>query len=132
MNFLKTKYTPSIVLLISCMIISPSLLADTEKYQIIRFYKLNKKQQQNRLVMKEKKLKLSGCHNFFLSPRVYRLTQIGFNYCSLYSEKNCKANTEITGLWKKKSKNMQFTEGGRWFFNQNSQYGIKAKSWYCE
>ncbi len=34
-----------------------------------------------------------GCHNMMLGFSVYRVAQIGFEYCSIYEEKDCKAGT---------------------------------------
>lgn len=130
MSFIRIKKSLSIIVLLSSALISPSLFADD--YKIIRFYKLNKKGEQNRLVMKEKRLKLAGCHNFTLTPKVYKLTQIGFKSCSLYSVKNCKIDTEISGLDGKNNVKTDFTEGKRWMFNQQTPRGTKAKSWRCE
>lgn len=107
------------------------LLADENKLQIIRFYKLNTKGQQNRLLIRESRLKRTGCHNFSTKPKVYRLTQIGFDRCLVFRKKNCADGSEITGLWKGEKASTEFQEGGEWLFTQNDKKGEKAKSWRC-
>ncbi len=106
--------------------------AATEKNQMIRFYKLNKKEQQNRVLMNNKTAKLTGCHNFLTKARVYRITQIGFEYCSLYQKKNCADDSIVNGLWKEKDSASKLTQGGQWLFHQEHPRGIKIKSWKCQ
>jgi hypothetical protein len=109
----------------------PSLSADDDSFKMIRFYKLNKNEQQNRLLIREGRLKKVGCQNFSTKPRVYRLTQIGFKYCYIYSKKDCEAGTEIMGSWKGEKQDNKFTQGGEWLFNKANLRGEKAKSWHC-
>lgn len=121
-----------IAIVVSFSIIAThSLYADNKTNKIIRFYKLNKQKQQNRLLIRESRLSKTGCHNFATTPTIYRLTQIGFEYCVIYAKKDCPAGTEIMGSWKDKKRDIKLTQGGTWFFNQHSPRGEKAKSWYC-
>lgn len=106
--------------------------AKSDKLQIIRFYKLNSKGQQNRLLIRESRLKKTGCHNFATKPKVYRLTQIGFEYCTVYAKKSCAAGSEITGLWKGEKEDAKLSQGGEWLFTHHDPEGIKAKSWSCQ
>ena len=132
MNLLKIKKYLTVIIISSSLFFLPSLSATADSRKIIRFYKLNKQDQQNRLLMHESRLKKTGCHNFATSPKVYRLTQIGFEYCYLYTKKNCQSGSEITGVWKEKKQDKKFTQGGAWFFNQSNPRGEKAKSWFCQ
>ncbi|MGA8260568.1 MAG: hypothetical protein WB783_10175 [Arenicellales bacterium] len=74
-----------------------------------------------------------GCHNLLLHFVVYRVAQIGYKYCTVYSEKDCKAGSEVQVSWKKKKPPVkQFTQGDRWFLVSDNPHGHKMGSWYCE
>ena len=126
-----TIYSLSLSLMI-CLLPVETLQAETDKLKIIRFYKLNSKGQQNRLIIRESRLKKTGCHNFATKPKVYRLTQIGFQHCWIYTKKNCEEGTAITGLWKGEKQDTQFSQGGEWLFTHHDEKGVRAKSWRCE
>jgi len=111
---------------------SKQSVADEEKRQYIRIYKLNSKEQSIRIQMRDKTAKASGCHNFITTPKVSRITQIGFASCSLYSAKNCPADAAIEGQWKEKDKATKLTQGGKWLFTYDDPKGVKAKSWSCQ
>jgi len=103
-----------------------------EKSKIIRFYKLNSKGQQNRLLIRESRLKRAGCQNFATQTTIYRLTQIGFQYCQVFQEKNCEASSILEGLWKGEKPDSNFSQGGEWLFTQYGENGAEAQSWFCE
>lgn len=111
---------------------SQHIYAGDDELKIVRFYKLNKKGQQNRLFIRESRLKKPGCHNFSTSPKIYRLTQIGYEYCIVFAKKNCSAGTEITGGWKGDKIDSKLSEGGEWLFTHHNKKGVKAKSWSCK
>lgn len=122
--------------LCSCLILSFSPIhlayAGDDTLKIIRFYKLNSKGQQNRLVIRQSRLKKPGCHNFTTSPKIYRLTQIGYEYCIVFAKKNCSPGTEISGSWKGDELDTKFSQGGEWLFTHHDEKGVKAKSWSCQ
>ena len=82
--------------------------------------------------MRDKTSRASGCHNFITKPKISRITQIGFESCSLYSAKNCPAEAAIEGQWEEKDKATKFTQGGQWLFTYDDAKGIRAKSWSCQ
>lgn len=120
------------VITIAINLIFFSVYAYAEKRQTIRFYKLNSKDQPVRVIVREKTAKASGCHNFLGEKTIYRLTQIGFEYCSVYSEKNCVESSILEGLWDEKDNASQLTQGGEWLFNYDLERGLKMKSWSCQ
>ena len=72
-----------------------------------------------------------GCHNLIKKRRIYRVAQIGFEACSVYSKKDCEEGTEIPVSWKnKKDPVTSFTRGARWFLP--GERGSKMRSWKCE
>ena len=72
-----------------------------------------------------------GCHNLFTKRRVYRVAQIGFENCTVFSEKDCEEGTEIPVSWKnKKEPTTVFTRGARWYLP--GERGSKMGSWKCE
>ncbi len=103
-----------------------------------RMYKINKKDQQSRIVLGSAAEK-SGCHNLFRSRPVYRFAQIGFAWCSLYTEDDCKIGTIAPALWEgKQYRKVDFDEtvpqdklypGSEWKPQAGDQV---IQSWYCE
>lgn len=74
-----------------------------------------------------------GCHNMLLRLTIYRVAQIGYQYCTIYSEKDCKAGSEIQVSWKQKENPVtQFTQGDRWFLVSERRRGRTMGSWYCK
>lgn len=74
-----------------------------------------------------------GCHNLLLRFTVYRVAQIGYQYCTVYAEKDCKAGSELQVAWKEKQAPVtQFTQGDRWFLVSDDRHGHKMGSWYCK
>lgn len=64
--------------------------------QNIRFYKVNKDLQAGKIRLTDKKVSTQGCHNFIKRVRVHRAVQIGYGYCSLYTEKDCKPASVVS------------------------------------
>lgn len=122
---------PAILCLSILSLVSINSFAE-EKRQYIRIYKLNSKDQSVRIQMLDKTTKASGCHNFITKPKVSRITQIGFESCSLYSAKDCSIESILEGQWKEKDKATKLTQGGKWLFTYDDPKGIKAKSWSCQ
>lgn len=105
------------------------LLSDAAWSADIRFYTINSRQQQS-LISLVTGTNKPGCHNFLTKRRVYRVSQVGFEYCRLYSEKNCKSEAEVTVRWKnKKPPTDKLTPGARWFLA--GERGTKIASWKC-
>lgn len=74
-----------------------------------------------------------GCHNMLLGLTVYRVAQIGYEYCTVYAEKDCQEGTEVPVSWKEEEAPVkQFTQGDRWFLVSDDPQGHKMGSWYCE
>lgn len=74
-----------------------------------------------------------GCHNMLLGLTVYRVAQIGYEYCTVYAEKDCQEGTEVPVSWKEEEAPVkQFTQGDRWFLESDDPQGHKMGSWYCE
>ncbi len=95
----------------------------------IRFYTVNSKQQQSLISLVTGTGK-PGCHNFLTKRRVHRISQVGFESCGVYAERNCNTDTAITARWKNKKKpTTVLTPGGRWFLE--GERGTKIASWEC-
>lgn len=74
-----------------------------------------------------------GCHNMLLRLTVYRVAQIGYEFCSIYAQKDCESGTEIPVTWKQEEAPVkQFTQGDRWFLVSDDRQGTTMGSWYCE
>lgn len=106
------------------------VLSDVASSADLRLYTANKLLQQRRITV-IRDTDEPGCHNLIKKRRVYRAAQIGFATCTLYSEKDCEAGTEIEVRWKNKKKpKTAFTRGARWFLP--GERGAKMASWKCE
>ena len=105
-----------------------------EPNQMIRFYKINKKDQADRIQFTASKARKPGCHNFIKKARVHRVVQIGYTSCQLYSSKNCAADTAIPAVRAKQSdqQKTELAQGYSWFPVDENKRGARLKSWYCE
>jgi hypothetical protein len=97
----------------------------------IRFYKANKKLQQDRIMAFGKGDEL-GCHDFLKSTRVHRIANYGYQFCVVYSERNCEAGSEISAHWKEDAETKtELTQGARWFPVREDIRGTRIGSWNC-
>ena len=103
----------------------------------IRFYKINSKGQQSEVGFIRNKDE-PGCHNLLGSREVFRVAQIGFTYCSVFSGKDCAGEDVLTLYWqgpvKSNSVRAQPGErlmpGDRWYFENNQTQDVR--SWSCQ
>jgi hypothetical protein len=104
---------------------APSWAAD------FRIYRANEQLQLDRVpAMNEDE---PGCHDMLLTITVYRVAQIGYEYCTVYSERNCEEGAEIPVSWKKEEEPVKrFTQGDRWFLIGDEPQGHAMGSWYCK
>lgn len=102
----------------------------------IRFYNINDRQQQRKLLIVPGAYE-AGCHNLPVTRAVYRVAQVGFAFCQIYAEKNCTPGSEFSLHWsataKQEMKNIQvttrITEGARWLFTNIEE--ARVNSWSC-
>jgi len=74
-----------------------------------------------------------GCHDMLLTLRVYRVAQIGFEYCTVYADQGCREGNEVPVTWKREEAPVKrFTQGDRWFLVSDHRQGHDMGSWYCE
>lgn len=96
-----------------------------------RVYRANKQLQLDRIPTMN--ADEPGCHNMLLGLTVYRVAQIGYEYCTVYAEKNCEEGAEVPVSWKEEDEPVKkFTQGDRWFLVSDDPQGHKMGSWYCE
>lgn len=103
----------------------------------IRFYKLNSKQQQREVGFLRNRDE-PGCHNILGSREVFRVAQIGFTYCSVYSDKDCMEDDALTMHWKGKvasnsvraQPSDRLMPGDQWYFEDNQT--LEIRSWSCQ
>jgi hypothetical protein len=125
MQLKPTFLTLAIAGLVIC--IQPAFAIDPE----IRFYKANKKLQQDR-IMDFGQGDEPGCHDFLKSIRVHRVANYGYEYCMLYSERNCAEGSEIDTHWKEDAETKtELTQGARWFPVREDIRGTRVGSWNC-
>ena len=74
---------------------SPVIADDHGK---IRVYKLNKKDQ---LVRQRwgNKIRPINCHNLKKPREVHRFAQTGYEFCQIFSARNCVAGSEVLAMW---------------------------------
>lgn len=105
-----------------------------ETNQTIRFYKINNKDQADKIRFTAKKARKSGCHNFIKKVRVHRIVQIGYQTCTLYAKKSCDTQSVINAVRSKEpnQKETELTQGYSWFPVDEHKRGARLKSWSCE
>ncbi|NNC99018.1 MAG: hypothetical protein HKN85_02430 [Gammaproteobacteria bacterium] len=108
------------------------LAAPVSPRKNIRFYKVNKQLQADRIMLTEKKASTPGCQNFLKSVRVHRVVQTGHTVCTLYTEKDCKAFSIVNVASEKDPRNTTWlTEGIGWLPQSEQPRGVKISSWNC-
>ena len=102
----------------------------------IRFYSLNKQQQQRELVLVPNASEV-GCHNLPLTRLIYRVAQVGFTFCEIYRENDCQSGSQHLLRWSDPKKNSstkelttQITPGAKWIFSMADV--VKVSSWSCQ
>ncbi len=95
----------------------------------IRLYTVNSKGQQG-LVRFVTGTDKPGCHDLPIKRRIHRASQVGFDYCRLFSERDCNEEAVVSVRWKnKKPPTDRLTPGARWFLPGDR--GTKVASWEC-
>lgn len=114
-----------------CLMPTIAHSADSKR-QEIRFYKANKQLQTDRIWFTKKKSKQAGCHNFLKAARVYKLVLLGYDYCEIYTQKDCQADS-LVGATRKKGtiSAKKLTEGYAWLPISEHKKGEKLRSWQC-
>jgi hypothetical protein len=99
----------------------------------IRFYKVNKDMQGDRVMLTKKKTSQLGCHNFIKQVRVHRAVQTGFIACSVYQDKDCPLASAVPVANEKDPRRTYLlTEGLGWLPQSEEERGVKVKSWKCD
>ena len=116
--------------------IESSNSANTISTQTVRFYKANKHLQRIRLYPSKNKTGKPGCHNFKRSRRIAEVVQIGYDSCSIYTQKNCDSDSIIKAKHAgQDTYSERLTEGHGWFPKPQSEKdrrGVKLRSWSCQ
>jgi len=104
----------------------------------IRMYKINKKQQQRR-IMFGNAVKQPGCHNLIVERKVYRVAQTGFAWCSVYAEDDCTPGSILPAMWTGDEYHKYGIDGTRPQpkLYPGSHWNLVSpetpvQSWYCE
>jgi hypothetical protein len=117
--------------LVLCLALTQNVSArDTKE---IRFYKINKFEQSDRIRFTRKKARNPGCHNFLKKTRVFKAVQFGYDSCTLYSKKECAEGSAIDVTRKKESTpTTTLTQGYGWLTESDDKRGAKLRSWACQ
>lgn len=134
---LSNAQLPRVVAITLIALLSTSAFAQDDEpissNQKIRFYKVNKDLQGDRIMVTSKKSAELGCHNFIKQVRVHRAVQTGFVACSLYQDKDCPI-TKVVPVSHEKDPRRTYllTEGLGWLPQSEEERGVKVKSWQCD
>ena len=121
-----------------CAIVSATLpVADAaQRRASITFYRLNKLGQlyEVRIV---RNIDEPGCHNFLKKTGVFRVGQVGFEYCEVFTEKACQPDSAVTATWNASSKRdpskkyptTRITRGNMWVLSVEDN--VTLRSWHC-
>ncbi len=114
--------------------------AIADKRTLIRFYKTINDEGQERALMMIKNDDEPGCQTVHSLRKASRVAVMGFEYCEIYAEPECAAETRIHPLWAKKknkteklidrAKNGRMTQGTRWMLGSGDNVGFR--SFRCE
>jgi hypothetical protein len=106
--------------------------------QKIRMYEMNSKLQQRSIAIGGAAEK-AGCHDLLWGKRIYRFVQTGFQWCSLYEQESCVADSIVTAYWqdgKYRKYNIDSSKpqpklypGTKWIVDSAA---ADIQSWYCE
>lgn len=108
------------------------LPAPVSPKQIVRFYKVNKQIQADRIMLTNEKASSLGCQNFLKKVRVHRAVQIGFLACTLYEKKNCDDRHILVAETEKDPRRTSLlTEGRGWYPYSENDRGATVGSWKC-
>ena len=121
-------------ILLGLLIILPQIsqAQDRISHRDVRFYKVNKFLQADRIRFTKKRAAQAGCHNFLKKSRVHRAVYFGFGACSLFSQKDCPLDSVIAVAREKDEVSTTvMAEGYSWFPQSEHPQGSKLKSWYC-
>ncbi len=106
--------------------------AQSQDHRDVRFYKVNKFLQADRIRFTKKKAKQLGCHNFLKKSRVHKAVQFGYGACSLFSKKDCPLDSVIAiARAKDEVSTTVMAEGYGWLTQSEHLQGSKLRSWYC-
>jgi hypothetical protein len=95
----------------------------------IRLYTVNSKGQQDQVSLAFGTGK-PGCHNLLPARTIYRVAQVDFAYCTVYSAGDCAAGGAVAARWKGKEAPVEkLTPGARWMLP--GEAGAKIASWNC-
>lgn len=95
----------------------------------VRFYKINKKGQQRHLEF-TRNTDEQGCHNFLKRTKVHRVAQVRFDYCKVFTERDCAEGSEIAARWEgKEEPTTKLTQGSLWLLADTDN--VKIRSWEC-
>tara|TARA_Y100000588_G_C13549558_1_gene625574 strand:- start:4 stop:450 length:447 start_codon:yes stop_codon:yes gene_type:complete len=102
----------------------------------IRFYTVNNQNQQRELYLLPNRSR-TGCFNLPVSVDIYRVAQIGFEYCSIYSATGCDLASTYRMYWSgkarkdpnKKNPTTVMTEGAMWQIEGAREAPLR--SWEC-
>jgi hypothetical protein len=121
----------TIISLLLCLALAQNAVAKERKE--IRFYKINKLEQNDRINFTLKKARNPGCHNFLKKTRVFKAVQFGYESCTLYSKKDCAEDSVIEVTRKKESTPISnLTQGYGWLTQSEDTRGAKLRSWTCQ
>ena len=118
----------------------------------VRFYKVNRQIQPDRIRFTANKAALPGCHNFLKRSRIHRAVQIGYTSCSVFADKDCAAtsivavsretddleaenldteNLETAAPVAARATSNTLSEGVGWYPVSDHRRGVKLRSWSC-
>jgi len=108
-----------------------ALLAPVAAHADIRFYTINDRGQQSLLPLVWKP-DSPGCHALPISWKVHKVAVVRFEYCEVFSSRDCADGTQVKAYWKKKpNRSATFlTPGTEWYFDPKGE--VEVGSWRCK
>lgn len=115
-------------------------LSSTDRSELgvrtIRFYRANKHHQSSRLYVSKAKSNGLGCHNFKRARRIATIVQVGYESCSIYTQKNCDTESALSANHSNQDAYAErLTSGHGWLpklQSKKDKRGMKLRSWSCQ
>lgn len=130
----KRKTSGLLVISLMAVIWSVSAVAG----QKIRMYEVNSKLQQRSIVIGGA-VEKAGCHDLLWGKRIYRFSQIGYAWCSVYTQEGCAPDSIVSAYWQDghyrkynidgSTPQAKLYPGTKWIIDSAA---TDIKSWYCE
>ena len=132
----RSLYCGIVIFVAWMLFLSSSAQAQIEQAEVrqdLRLYRINKDGIASRFWFTRGKARKTGCQNIRKRSRLHRAVQFGYAKCSIYTKKDCAADTIVSFTRKDDlTPTTELLQGYSWFTVSEHSRGVRIKSWRCE